>query len=123
MKKATVFAILIACIGASALVSLAVSQRAPEIGIRKVLGAPRRQIMLTLSREFLFMIGLAHLLAWPLAYWAGRRWLQNFAYRTGIGFWIFVLSSALITIVSLLTLSGQAYRAARIDPVKALRRE
>jgi putative ABC transport system permease protein len=69
------------------------------------------------------MIGLAHLIAWPLAYWAGRRRLETFAYRTGIGFWIFVLSSGLLTIVSLLTLSGHALRAARTDPVKALRRE
>jgi putative ABC transport system permease protein len=102
---------------------LEAARRTKEIGIRKVLGASKRCIIMTLSREFILMIGLAHLLAWPLATYASRRWLESFAYRTGIGIWIFVLSSGLLTIVSLLTLSSQALRAARADPVKALRRE
>jgi len=66
---------------------------------------------------------LAHIIAWPPAYYAGRRWLQGFAYRAGISPWIFVLSSGLVMIISLLTLSGQALRVVRTDPAKALRRE
>ena len=123
LKYSAGAAVLIACLGLFGMAALAAARRTKEIGIRKVLGAPQRQIILTLSREFLVMIGLAHLIAWPLAYWAGRRWLETFAYRTGIGSWIFVLSSGLITIISLLTLSGQALRAARTDPVRALRHE
>jgi len=123
LKYSAGAAVLIACLGLFGMATLAAARRTKEVGIRKVLGAPRHQIVLTLSREFILMIGLAHLIAWPLAYWAGRRRLETFAYRTGIGFWIFVLSSGLLTIVSLLTLSGQAIRAARTDPVKALRRD
>jgi putative ABC transport system permease protein len=116
-------AVLIACMGLFGMAALAAARRTKEIGIRKLLGAPVHHIILTLSREFIIMVGLAHIVAWPPAYYAGRRWLQGFAYRTGIGPWIFIQSSGLITILFLLTLSGQALRAARTDPVKALRRE
>ena len=78
-------AVLIACMGLFGMAALAAARRTKEIGIRKVLGAPAYHIFLTLSREFIMMVGLAHLVAWPPAYYAARRWLESYAYRTGIG--------------------------------------
>jgi putative ABC transport system permease protein len=116
-------AILIASLGLFGMAALAAARRTKEIGVRKVLGASAHRIILTMSREFIVLLGLAHLLAWPAAYYAGRLWLRGFPYNAGLKPWMFILSSALIVIVSLLTLSGQALRATRTDPVKALRSE
>jgi putative ABC transport system permease protein len=73
--------------------------------------------------QFIVLLSLAHLLAWPAAYYLGRLWLRGFSFNTGLRPWMFILSSVTIVIVSLVTLSGQAFRATRIDPVKALRSE
>jgi putative ABC transport system permease protein len=116
-------AIFIACLGLLALASFMAERRTKEIGVRKVLGATVSEIALLLSREFVKWVGIAALIAWPLAYYAMHRWLQGFAYRTGISIGLFLLSSFLALLIAILTVSFQAIRAARQNPVNSLRNE
>ena len=118
-----VLAIFIACLGLFGLTVYAAEQRTKEIGIRKVLGASVSKIFLLLSKEFIRWVLLANLLAWPLAYWAAQRWLQGFAYRTSVVFWIFPAAGFLSLGVAILTVGWQAARAARRRPIHALRYE
>ena len=117
------FGILIACLGLFGLASLSVSQRTKEIGIRKVLGASVSEIIALLSREFVLLLTIANLVAWPVAYWAMGQWLNGFAYRIVPSVKIYVLCSLLAVIIALCTISLQAIRAARSNPVDALRYE
>jgi putative ABC transport system permease protein len=98
-------------------------QRTKEIGIRKVLGASTTSIAALLSREFLFLISVANGLAWPTAYFIMRRMLNNYAYRTDITFWIFIVSGFISLIIATVTVSYQAVRAARSNPINSLRFE
>jgi putative ABC transport system permease protein len=115
--------IFIACLGLLALASFMAERRTKEIGVRKVLGATVSEIAVLLSREFVKWVGIAALIAWPLAYYAMHRWLQGFAYRTGIGIGLFILSSLLALLIAIATVSFQAIRAARQNPVNSLRNE
>lgn len=117
------FGILIVCLGLFGLASLSVSQRTKEIGIRKVLGASVSEITALLSREFVLLITIANLIAWPIAYWAMGQWLNGFAYRIEPGIKIYLLCSLLAIVIALCTVSLQAIRAARSNPVDALRYE
>ena len=117
------FGILIACLGLFGLASLSVSQRTKEIGIRKVLGASVSGIIALLSREFVLLLTIANLVAWPVAYWAMGQWLNGFAYRIEPGIKIYLLCSLLAVVIALCTISLQAIRAARSNPVDALRYE
>ncbi len=117
------FGILIACLGLFGLASLSVSQRTKEIGIRKVLGASVSEITALLSREFVLLLTIANLIAWPIAYWAMGQWLNSFAYRIEPGIKIYLLCSLLAVVIALCTISLQAIRAARSNPVDALRYE
>ena len=117
------FGILIACLGLFGLASLSVSQRTKEIGIRKVLGASAGEITALLSREFVLLLTIANLIAWPVTYWAMGQWLNGFAYRIAPGVKIYVLCSMLAVFIALCTVSLQAIRAARSNPVDALRYE
>ena len=105
------------------MASFTAEQRTKEIGIRKVLGASVSGIIRLLAKEFLILVAVANLIAWPVAYWAMSRWLQSFAYKTGIDPLIFVLSAVLALTIALLTVSYQAIRAALSNPVNALRYE
>jgi ABC-type antimicrobial peptide transport system permease subunit len=116
-------AVLIACLGIFGLASFIAEQRTKEIGIRKVLGSSTAGIVALLNQEFLKCIAAANLIAWPIAYFAMRAWLQKFAYRTDIEIWIFLLSAALGLAVALLTVSLQTLRAARANPVDSLKHE
>jgi putative ABC transport system permease protein len=116
-------AIVIACLGLFGLASFTTEQRTKEIGIRKVLGASVSGIVAMLSRDFLKLVMLANLIAWPLAWWGMRQWLQDFAYRTPISWWIFGLAAVLALLIALLTVSFHAFRAAISNPVQALRNE
>jgi putative ABC transport system permease protein len=122
-KYFTFLAVFIACLGLLGLAAFMAEQRTKEIGIRKVLGAKVSGIVLMLSKEFAKWVLIANIIAWPVAYFAMSNWLQNFAYRTSIGIWTFVLSAALALTIALLTVSFQAVKAATSNPVDSLRYE
>ncbi|MDE2890861.1 MAG: ABC transporter permease [Gemmatimonadota bacterium] len=116
-------AVLIACLGAFGLTALAVARRTKEIGIRKVLGARGSGIVVLISRDFVKLVVIASLIAFPAAYYAMERWLENFAYRIGPDIPAFLLGGVLLLLAVLLTVGIQASRAARANPVDALRYE
>ena len=123
VRYATSFAIVIACIGLLGLSALSVAKRTKEIGIRKVLGASAFSLVRLLTHEFVALVALANILAWPIAYFAMQRWLQDFAYRIAMGWWVFALAGGAALLIALLTVSMQAMRAALANPVEALRYE
>jgi putative ABC transport system permease protein len=116
-------AVFIACLGLLGLASFTASQRTKEIGIRKVLGATTSGILVLLNKDFVKRVLVANLIAWPLAYYAMNKWLQNFAYRIRINIWMFLVSAVIALVIALLTVSYQSLRAARGNPVDSLRYE
>lgn len=119
----TILAITIGCMGLFGLTAFTVQRRTREIGIRKVVGATAGSIVVLLSKDFIRLVLLAIVIAVPIAWYAMDRWLQNFAYRVHIGWWIFVLAGALAVLIALATVSFQAVKAALANPVKSLRSE
>jgi putative ABC transport system permease protein len=122
----TVFAgiaILIACMGLFGLSAFTISQRVQEIGIRKVLGASTGSIVGLLSKDFLKLVGIAAVIAFPVAWYAMNSWLQDFAYRINMPWLIFLLAAIVAAAVALVTISFQAIKAALSNPVKSLRSE
>ncbi len=115
--------IFIACLGLFGLSAFTITQRVKEIGIRKVLGASVGSLVQLLSTEFLWLVGIASLIAFPVAWYAMNQWLQDFAYRTNISPWLFILSACAALLIALLTVSFQAIKAAIANPVKSLRTE
>jgi len=115
--------IFIACLGLFGLATYATEQRIKEIGIRKVLGASVTNIVGLLSSGFVKLVGLAFLIATPLAWWGMDKWLQGFAYRVDIQWWIFALAGTLAIVIALFTVSYQAVRAALMNPIRSLRSE
>ncbi|PRY14286.1 putative ABC transport system permease protein [Pontibacter ummariensis] len=113
--------ILIACLGLFGLASFTAEQRTKEIGIRKVLGSSVSDIVLLLSKDFALLVLLAIALASPIAWYGMRQWLQDFAYRVDLSWWIFAIAGFAALAIALLTVSLQAVKAALLDPVKALR--
>jgi putative ABC transport system permease protein len=116
-------AILIACLGLFGLASFTAERRTKEIGIRKVLGATITSVAALLSKDFVKLVLFANLIAWPVAWFAMNRWLQNFAYRIDIGWWVFALAGGLALVIALATVSTQAIKAALANPVESLRYE
>jgi len=98
-------------------------QRTKEIGIRKVLGASVTGVVRLLSKDFIKLVGIAILIASPIAWWAGNKWLQDFAYRINIGWWIFASAGVIALLIAMFTVSFQAVKAAIANPVKSLRTE
>lgn len=123
LQWATGLSIAISCLGLLGLVIYTTNLRTKEIGIRKVLGATVTQIVTILSKDFLLLVLIAFVIAVPIAWWGMQHWLQNFAYRTSISWWVFALSGAGMLLVALLTLSIRAVKAAAENPVKNLRTE
>lgn len=123
LQWATGLAILISCLGMLGLVMYTTNLRTKEIGVRKVLGASVANIVTILSKDFVRLVIIAFIIASPVAWWSMTKWLQNFAYRTELSWWLFAASGMLIIIIALLTLSFQTIRAARANPVKSLRTE
>jgi len=115
--------IFIACLGLFGLATFTAQQRTKEIGIRKVLGASVSSIITMLSKDFLKLVFIANIIAWPLAWYGMHQWLQDFAYRIDISWWIFGLAGVAALLIALLTISLQAIKAAVSNPVKALRSE
>jgi putative ABC transport system permease protein len=118
-----ILAIIISCLGLLGLASYNTMQRTREIGIRKVLGATIPNIVNLLSRDFLTLVGIAIIIASPIAWFAMHKWLQDFAYRIPISWWIFAVAAVAATIIAILTVSFQAIKAAVANPVKSLRTE
>ena len=112
-----VLAIIISCLGLLGLASYSTMQRTREIGIRKVLGATVPNIVNLLSKDFLKLVGVAIVIASPVAWFAMHKWLQDFAYRIPIYWWIFVVAAVTATLIALFTVSFQAIKAAVSNPV------
>lgn len=119
----TAIAILISCLGLFGLATFSAEQRIKEIGVRKVLGASVTSIVALLSKDFLKLVGIAILIASPIAWWAMHNWLQSFAYRTGISWMVFAITTLVALFIALFTISFQAIRAAVANPVESLRTE
>jgi putative ABC transport system permease protein len=118
-----VLAILIACLGLFGLATYIAEQRTKEVGVRKVLGASVGNIIAMLSKDFLLLVLIASVIAFPVAWWAMDQWLQDFAYRIDIGWWVFLAAGLAALLIAILTVSFQAIRAALANPVKSLRTE
>jgi putative ABC transport system permease protein len=119
----TFIAIFIACLGLFGLSSFITEQRTKEIGIRKVLGASVSGIVGMLSKDFVKLVLIAAFIAFPLAWWAMHKWLQDFVYRISIGWWVFIAAAVIALLIALITISSQAIKAAIANPVKSLRTE
>ena len=118
-----IIAILIACLGLFGLVTYMAEQRIKEIGIRKVLGASVSGLVGMLSKDFLKLVLISALFAIPLSWWAMNKWLQDFAYRINIGWWVFIVAGLIALMIALITISFQAIKAASTNPVENLRTE
>jgi putative ABC transport system permease protein len=118
-----IIAIIIASLGLFGLSAFVTEQRTKEIGIRKVLGASVQSVLLLVSKEFLFLVGIAFIISVPVTWWAMHVWLQDFAYRISIAWWVFVIAGIIAILISAFTISFQAIKAAIANPVKSLRSE
>ncbi|HEY4785456.1 MAG TPA: FtsX-like permease family protein, partial [Bacteroidales bacterium] len=117
------FSIIIACLGLFALSSGMIEKRTKEIGVRKVNGARVTEILTMLNKDFIKWVAIAFVIACPVAWYAMNKWLQNFAYKTTLSWWVFVLAGIMAIIVAVLTVSWQSWRAATRNPVESLRYE
>lgn len=118
-----IIAIIIASLGLFGLSAFMIEQRKKEISIRKVLGASVQNVLLLVSKDFLMLVGIAFLISVPVTWWAMHKWLQDFAYRINIHWWVFVLAGIIAILISVLTISFQAIKAAVANPVKSWKTE
>jgi ABC-type antimicrobial peptide transport system permease subunit len=123
LKYFAVLAVFIACLGLFGLASFTAEQRTKEVGIRKILGATVSNITVLLCREFFLLVFVSNIIAWPVAYFLMKNWLQSYAYRTSLGIIIFIAAMAVALMVSFLSVSFQAIRAATASPIDSLRYE
>ena len=119
----SLLAIIISCLGLIGLSSFMIERRTKEIGIRKANGAKSIEIFFLLSREYIIWVSISIIIACPIAWYVMHKWLQNFAYRINMSWWVFALAGVVALIIALLTVSWQSYRAASKNPVEALRYE
>jgi putative ABC transport system permease protein len=117
------FAIFIACLGLFGLVTYAAEQRTKEIGIRKVLGASLFNVLTLLSKDFLRLVIVAFIISVPISWWAMNNWLNEFAYKIEISWWLFAFAGGVAVLIALITISFQGVKAAVANPVKSLRSE
>jgi putative ABC transport system permease protein len=123
LKWATGLTVFISCLGLLGLVIYTTNHRVKEIGVRKVLGASVTQIVSILSKDFIKLVAIAFVIATPLAWWALHKWLDDFAFRTEISWWVFAVSGLGMIVIALITLSVQTIRAAMANPVNSLHSE
>lgn len=123
VKIASLLSVFIACMGLFGLATLTVVRRTKEIGVRKVLGAGTVSIISLLSKDFIKLVAIAAVIAFPAAWWFMHDWLKDFAYKVNISWWVFVLAGFVAMVTALLTVSMQALKAAMANPVKSLRTE
>ena len=119
----SVLSIIISCLGLFGLATFATQKRTKEIGVRKVLGASETVIVAMLSKDFIKLVGIALVIAFPIAWWIMGRWLESYTYRIGIGWWMFAVAGALAILIAFITISYQSIKAAITNPVKSLRSE
>jgi putative ABC transport system permease protein len=119
----SLIAIFVSCLGVFGLATFTAEQRTKEIGIRKVLGATVWNITLNLSRNMIYLVALANLLAWPIAYWMMKNWLQQFAYRIDLWIGLFFISGGIAFAIALLTVAYRSFKAASANPIDSLRYE
>jgi putative ABC transport system permease protein len=119
----TVLIILVACMGLFGLATYTAQQRSKEIGIRKVLGASVTQVTSMLSKQFIKLVLIACIIAFPLSYWIMHQWLLDFAYRVQLSAWMFIVAALIAVLIALITVSVQSIKAALANPVKTLRSE
>lgn len=119
----TILAVFIACLGLFGLAAFTAQQRVKEIGIRKALGASVQNIITLLSREYVKLVIISAVIAFPLASWVMNKWLEDFAYHVNASVWVFIVSGMVALVIALLTVSAQAFRAAIANPVESLRSE
>jgi putative ABC transport system permease protein len=123
LRWATGLTVFISCLGLLGLVIFVTDRRTKEIGIRKVLGASVIQITAILSKEFLLLVAIAFAIATPFSWWASHVWLQDFAYKTTLSWWVFALGGGALLLIALIVISLRTFRAAAANPVKSLRTE
>jgi len=123
VRFSTIITIFISCIGLLGLIHFIIERKKKEISIRKVLGAGITDIVYLLNKEFMALVGIALLIASPIAFVGLHRWLQNFAYRTAISGWIFIIAGVIALVITSLTISLRVIRAALINPTDNLRSE
>ncbi|MFC2104025.1 ABC transporter permease [Bacteroidota bacterium] len=123
IKIFTIVAIIIACLGLYGLVSFMLVQRTKEIGVRKALGSSVSSILILVSKQYLNLILISCIIAWPVAYYLMKNWLKNYAYKIDINIWIFVLSGIILLLITFLTIFYQALKVAKTNPVNVLRYE
>jgi putative ABC transport system permease protein len=116
-------AIFVACLGLFGLASFTAAKRTKEIGVRKVLGSSIQGVVLLLSKDLLKPVLIATCIAIPIGYYAMNNWLQNFAYRTPLQWWVFAIAASLTMIIALITVCFKAIKAALANPAKSLRAE
>jgi ABC-type antimicrobial peptide transport system permease subunit len=116
-------AILISCLGLFGLAAFTAQKRQKEIGIRKVVGASISNVVAMLSKDFVVLVSLALTIAIPLSWWAANEWLQSFAYRISISPFVFIIAGLAVMLITIITISFQAIKAAMANPVKSLRTE
>ncbi|HVX26008.1 MAG TPA: FtsX-like permease family protein, partial [Parafilimonas sp.] len=119
----SILSIVISCLGLFGLATFAAQQRIKEIGVRKVLGASEAGIVALLSKDFVQLVAVSFVIAFPVAWWAMNKWLQGFAYRIHISWWVFVIAGLGALLIALMTVSFQSIKAAMANPVKSLRTE
>ena len=123
LKAFAFLTIFVACLGLFGLITFTTEQRFKEIGIRKVLGSSILQIVGLLSKDFLKLILIAFLIATPLGYYVMNNWLQDFAYRIELKWWVFVVAGVCTLLIAVLTISFRSIQAALMNPVKSLKTE
>jgi putative ABC transport system permease protein len=119
----SMLAIFISCLGLFGMASYVAEQRTKEIGVRKVLGAGVFSLWRMLSKDFVVLVGIALMIAVPVSWYGMHRWLEGYTYRSGLSFWIFVVAGVGAIVITLLTVSVQALRAAMANPIRSLRSE
>jgi putative ABC transport system permease protein len=119
----SILSLLIACLGLYGLISFAIFQKTKEIGIRKVLGATVSRLAIALSGNFVKLVLLAYVISVPIAWYCMNRWLEDFAYRIGLSWWMFAVAGLLVLLIAILTVGIQSIKAALVNPVKNLRAE
>lgn len=120
---ATGLAVFISCLGLLGLVIYITNQRTKEIGVRKVIGATVAQIIVLLTKDFMKLIGVAVLISMPIAWWGSHKWLDNFAYKADLSWWVFATGGVLLLVIALAVLSIRTFKAASANPVESLRSE